>query len=420
MTAALHTLPNGLRVAVEPMPGFHSASVGVYVTAGGRHERADQNGVAHFLEHMAFKGTPSRTARRIAEEIEDVGGYINASTGKDMTAYYVRTLAADVERGLAILADIVLNPLFDAADVELERNVILQEIGQSLDTPDDLIFDWLQDVAYPDQPFGRTILGAPERVQTFGRDDLARFVTERYGPDQLMIVATGAVDPDRLLAAAERQFGHLAPRPSIAVEPARFAPGERRASRRLEQAHVAMAFESPSVRAPEIYAAHLYAIALGGGMSSRLFQELREKRGLCYTIFAHVGAYADTGNLTLYAGTSGAQIRELEELAIDELRRAAEGFTPAEIDRARAQMTAGMLMGNESPSGRAERLARSIATWGRPIPIEDTLARFAAVTPEAVRGVAELIVARAAPAIALLGPVRKAPSQAALAGRMAG
>lgn len=419
MTAELHTLPNGLRVAVEPMPGLLSASVGVYVTAGGRHERAEQNGLAHFLEHMAFKGTPSRTARRIAEEIEDVGGYINASTGKEMTVYYVRSLAADVERGLEILADIVLNPLFDAADVDTERNVILQEIGQSLDTPDDLVFDWLQEVAYPDQPFGRGILGAPERVQAFGRDDLAGFVAERYGPDQLMIVATGAVQPDRLLAAAEQRFGHLAPRPPIAVEPARFTPGERRAARRLEQAHVAMAFEGPSVRSPELYAAHLYAIALGGGMSSRLFQELREKRGLCYTIFAHAGAHADTGNLTIYAGTSGGKIRELEELAIDEMRRAAEGFTPAEIARARAQMTAGMVMGHESPSGRADRLARSIAIWGRPMPIEETLARFDAVTPEAVRAFAETLVGRAAPAIALLGPVRKAPSQAALAGRMA-
>lgn len=419
MTAELHRLSNGLRVAVEPMPGFLSASVGVYVTAGGRHERPEQNGVAHFLEHMAFKGTPSRTARAIAEEIEDVGGYINAYTGKEMTAYYARVMGADVERGLTLLADILLNPLFDAPDIEVERNVILQEIGQSLDTPDDVIFDWLQEVAYPGQAFGRTILGAPERVQGFGRDDLAGFVTERYGPEQLIIAAAGAVDPEAVLRAAERLFGGLPRRASIPVDRAAFAPGERREARRLEQAHVAMAFQAAGHHDADFYPAHVYGIALGGGMSSRLFQELREKRGLCYSIYAHTASYLDTGMLTLYAGTSGDRIRELEEVAIDELRRAAEGFAPAEVARAQAQMTAGLVMGLESPSGRAERMARSIAVWDKVTPVEDSLARIAAVTPEEVRAFGETLLRRAAPALALLGPVRKAPGQGKLAERMA-
>jgi predicted Zn-dependent peptidase len=401
------------------MPSLHSASVGVYVTAGGRHERPEQNGVAHFLEHMAFKGTPSRSARRIAEEIEDVGGYINAYTSKEMTAYYVRVLEADVERGLELLADILLNPLFDAPDIEVERSVILQEIGQSLDTPDDVIFDWLQEVAYPDQPFGRTILGAPERVAAFARPDFAGFVGEHYGPERLIVSAAGAVDPDRVLAAAERLFGHLAPRPRAAAAPARFHPGERRAVKRLEQAHVALAFEGPGVRDEAMYASHAYAVAMGGGMSSRLFQELRERRGLCYTIFAHAASYEDTGLITLYAGTSGAQIRELEELAIDELRRSAEGLAPAEIERAKAQLAAGLLMGLESPAARAERMARMLAVWDRLPPVEETLAKIAAVTPADARAFAETLVSRAAPAVALLGPVRKAPSQARLAGRMA-
>ncbi|MBA3325770.1 MAG: insulinase family protein, partial [Rhodobacteraceae bacterium] len=217
MSAVLHRLPNGLRVVAEPMPGLRSASVGVYVTAGGRHERPEQNGIAHFLEHMAFKGTPTRSARRIAEEIEDVGGYINAYTGKEMTAYYARVLERDVELGLEILADIVLNPLFQPPDIEIERGVILQEIGQSLDTPDDVIFDWLQEVAYPAQAFGRTILGAPERVSGFARVELAGFVGEHYGPDQLIVAAAGAVDADRLLRAVERRFGHMTPRPRVAA-----------------------------------------------------------------------------------------------------------------------------------------------------------------------------------------------------------
>ncbi len=419
MSVEIHELPNGLRIAVEPMPGLRSATVGVFLTAGGRHERVEQNGIAHFLEHMAFKGTPTRTARQIAEEIEDVGGYINAYTGKEMTAYYARVLEPDVGRGLDILADIVLNPLFEAPEIEVERGVILQEIGQALDTPDDIIFDWLQEVAYPGQPFGRSILGPAERVSGFGRADLAGFVAEHYGPERIIIAAAGAVDPDRLRAAAEPLFGGLARRPAAAVSPARFTGGEHREARDLEQVHMAMAFESPGIRDQAAYAAQIYATAMGGGMSSRLFQELRERRGLCYTIFAQAGAYDDTGLFTVYAGTGEDQIRELCEVAMDELRRGAGGLVPAEIERARAQLKAGMLMGLESPSARAERMARMLAIWGRVPEVDEIVGKIDAVTPEGVRAFAEGLTAKADPAIALLGPLDDAPDRAALAARLA-
>ncbi len=419
MTVETHVLANGLRIAVEPMPGLRSASIGVFLTAGGRHERIEQNGIAHFLEHMAFKGTPTRTAQQIAEEIEDVGGYINAYTGKEMTAYYARVLEADVGRALDILADIVLNPLFETPDIEVERGVILQEIGQALDTPDDIIFDWLQEAAYPGQPFGRTILGPAERVSGFGRPDLAGFVAEHYGPDRIIVAAAGAVDPEDLRAAVERHFGGLAARPRLPVMPARFEGGERREARDLEQVHVAMAFEAPDVRSDTAYAAQIYATALGGGMSSRLFQELREKRGLCYTIFAQAGAFDDTGRITLYAGTGGDQIRERAELTIDELRRAADGFGPAELERARAQLKAGLLMGLESASARAERMARMLSVWGRVPTIEETIARIDAVTPERLRAFGEALAARAEPALAMLGPVGGAPGRHELARRLA-
>ena len=419
MSVEIHELANGLRIAVEPMPGLRSASIGVFLTAGGRHERVEQNGIAHFLEHMAFKGTPTRTAQAIAEEIEDVGGYINAYTGKEMTAYYARVLEADVERALGILADIVLNPLFAKPDIEVERGVILQEIGQALDTPDDIIFDWLQEAAYPGQPFGRTILGPTERVSRFDRADLAGFVTEHYGPERIILSAAGAVDPDRLRAAAERHFGHLTRRLLPAVPAARFAGGERRESRDLEQVHMALAFEAPGVREDAAYAAQIYATALGGGMSSRLFQELRERRGLCYTIFAQAGAYDDTGLITIYAGTGEEQIRELTDLTLDELRRAADGLTVAELERARAQLKAGMLMGLESPSARAERLARMLGVWGRVPDIDEIIAKIDAVTPERVRAFGESLVLRADPAVALLGPVGDAPDRMTMARRLA-
>ena len=203
MTINLTTLPNGLRIVTERMAGIASASVGVWVLAGGRHEAAEQNGIAHFLEHMAFKGTKRRSALQIAEEIEDVGGYINAYTSREVTAYYARVLEADVPLGLDVIADIVLNPVFDPKEIEVERHVILQEIGQALDTPDDIIFDWLQEAAFPDQPLGRTILGPAERIEGFGRDDLTGFVAQNYGPDRMILSAAGAVDHDRLVAAAQ-------------------------------------------------------------------------------------------------------------------------------------------------------------------------------------------------------------------------
>jgi predicted Zn-dependent peptidase len=419
MTVEVHELANGLRVAVEPMPGLHSAAIGVFLTAGGRHERAEQNGIAHFLEHMAFKGTPTRTAQAIAEEIEDVGGYINAYTGKEMTAYYARVLAADVPLAFDLLADIVLNPLFEAPDIEVERGVILQEIGQALDTPDDIIFDWLQEVAFPDQPFGRTILGPAERVSRFGRADLAGFVAEHYGPERMIVTAAGAVDAESIVAAAERLFGGLGRRPDRAFTAARFTGGERREARELEQVHVALAFEGPGARDDDAYAAQVYATALGGGMSSRLFQELRERRGLCYSIFAQAGAYEDTGMITLYAGTGEEQIRELAEVTMDELRRAADGLSRAELERARAQLKAGLLMGLESASARAERMARLLSIWGRVPTIEETIARIDAVTPARLRAFGEALAARAEPALAMLGPVGGAPGRDELARRLA-
>jgi len=328
-------------------------------------------------------------------------------------------LEADVPRALDILADIVLNPLFHLPDIEVERGVILQEIGQALDTPDDIIFDWLQEAAFPDQPFGRTILGPAERVAGFGRSDLAGFVGEHYGPDRIIVTAAGAVDPGRIRAEVERLFGHLARRPRLDVAPARFFGGERRESRDLEQVHVAMAFEGPGARQDEAYVAQIYATILGGGMSSRLFQELREKRGLCYSIFAQAGAYEDTGLVMLYAGTGADQIRALAELTVDELRRAADGLTPAEVDRARAQLKAGMLMGLEGASARAERLARMLSLWGRVPGIDETIARIDAVTPAALRDFAERLASRAEPALALLGPLGDAPDRGELARRLA-
>ena len=413
MTLRLTTLPNGFRIVTEHMPGLKSASVGIWVTAGGRHERVEQNGIAHFLEHMAFKGTARRTALQIAEAVEDVGGYINAYTSREMTAYYARVLEADVPLAVDVISDIVLNPVFDPNEIETERHVILQEIGQALDTPDDIIFDWLQEVSYPDQSFGRTILGPAERVAGFRREDLTRFVAEHYGPDQMILSAAGGVDHDSIVGQATEIFGGLARVGNGLIQPAAFLGGERREVKDLEQVHFALAFEAPGYRAPDVYAAQVYATALGGGMSSRLFQKIREERGLCYSIFAQSGAYEDTGQITLYAGTSQEEIGELTQLTLDELKRSAEDMTPAEVNRARAQLKAGLLMGLESPSSRAERLARLLAIWGRVPDVDEAVAKIDAVTTADVRACAEAMQT-ARVALALYGPVAAAPGLEAI------
>ncbi|NEX47227.1 M16 family metallopeptidase [Pseudotabrizicola algicola] len=418
MSLQISTLPNGLKIVTEHMPGLQSASVGVWVMAGGRHERPEQNGIAHFLEHMAFKGTAKRSALQIAEEIEDVGGYINAYTSKEMTAYYARCLVADVPLALDVIADIVLNPVFDPKEIETERHVILQEIGQALDTPDDIIFDWLQEVSYPDQPFGRTILGPSERVSSFTADDLRGFVGQHYAPDQMILSASGGVDHEAIVHQARAIFGHLAARGISAVEPAAFIGGERREVKKLEQVHFALSLEAPGYRHPDVYTAQVYAMTMGGGMSSRLFQKIREERGLCYSIFAQSGAYEDTGSITIYAGTSKEEIAALTQLTVDEMKRAAEDMTEAEVARARAQLKAGLLMGLESPSNRAERNARLLAVWGRVPTAEEAVAKIDSVTMADVRRFAGDL-AGAKSALAMYGPVAKAPGLASIRERLA-
>ena len=411
MTVEIHRLSNGLRIVTEHMPSLASASVGIWVNVGGRHEEVSQNGIAHFLEHMAFKGTKTRSALQIAEEIEDVGGFINAYTSREMTAYYARVLGADVPLALDVISDILVNPVFDPKEIEVERGVILQEIGQSLDTPDDIIFDWLQETSYPDQPMGRPILGPAERVSAFQREDLASFVDHFYGPEQMILAAAGDVNHDQIVRLAEKLFGHIPRRNAPSAQAALYRGGERREVKDLEQAHFCMAMAAPGYRDDDIYAAQVYAGLLGGGMSSRLFQEVREKRGLCYTIFAQPSAYADSGAMMIYAGTSGTQIKELTAVVTEEILRAGSSLRVEEVDRARAQMKAGLLMGLESPSSRCERIARMISIWDRVPTLEETIARIDDVSLLQVSDFATSLCANADPAVALYGPVADAPSQ---------
>ena len=410
MSVLHHKFSNGFQIVTEHMPGLQSASLGVWITAGGRHERLNENGIAHFLEHMAFKGTKSRSALQIAEMIEDVGGYINAYTSREVTAYYTRVLKEDVELSINILFDILQNSVFEEKEIEVERGVILQEIGQSLDTPDDVIFDWLQETSFPNQAIGRSILGPSNRVRGFSRKDLQGFIFEHYQPERMILSAAGGIDHEEIVRVAAASFGLLSSNTkSEKFGVAKFLGGECRKQKDLEQAHMALAFESPSYRAEDIYTAQIYSVALGGGMSSRLFQEIRENHGLCYTIFAQTAAFSDTGMTTIYAGTSAEQLPDLMQLTFEELKRAADDISENELERSRAQMKAGMLMGLESASNRAERLARLVQIWGYVPELQDTVLKIESVTLKQLREFAEKIAWRAPLSLALYGAIDSAP-----------
>ena len=405
MSINVTTLDNGFRIVSEQMSGLKSASVGIWINTGGRNETLKQNGIAHFLEHMAFKGTQSRSALDIAQAIENVGGYINAYTSKEMTAYYARVLENDVPLAIDVISDILLNPIFDQRELETERGVILQEIGQSLDTPDDVIFDWLQEAAFPDQPLGRTILGPSELVKNFSREDLLEFVSEQYGPEQMVLSAAGSVDHEKIVSQVKLLFDKKEPISKAAMISSKYNGGEKQVDKNLEQAHFALAFEAPGYRDETIYTSQIYSIALGGGMSSRLFQEIREKRGLCYTIFAQGGAYSDTGLLTIYSGTSADSLKDLSDITISEMKRMAIDFEQIELDRARVQMKAGLLMGLESASARAERLARMLTIWDRIPTLDEIVKKIDAVNLNDVRNFSDSIISNKRPTLSTYGPI---------------
>ncbi|MBM3489069.1 MAG: insulinase family protein [Alphaproteobacteria bacterium] len=419
MDVTVSTLANGLRVVSDPMIGLESVAIGVWVNAGARAESAEENGVAHMLEHMAFKGTERRTARAIAEEIEAVGGHLNAYTSREHTAYFARVLKRDVPLAVDLLADILQHSAFEESELERERGVVLQEIGQTEDTPDDLIFDRLQEAAYPGQSLGRSILGTSELVTAMDRGRLTGFMARHYGAQSMTLVGSGAIEHAALMALAERHFGALGRGAERPMEAARFTGGATCEERELEQVHFAIAWPGVRYHDDDFYASQVLATTLGGGMSSRLFQEVREKRGLCYSVFAFATSYVDAGMLGIYAGTGEQEVGELVPVVLDETQRLAVDAEEAEVARARAQISAGLLMSLESPSARSEQLARQLLIFGRPIPPDELVAKIDQVDAAAVRRVAARITGAGRPAVAAVGPLARLASYEAIAARFA-
>lgn len=417
MTVKISTLSNGMRVVSETMPLVKTVSVGIWVDAGARDETSEINGVAHMLEHMAFKGTERRSARAIAEEIEAVGGHLNAFTSREQTAYYARVMGEDTGLALDILSDILQHSVFDAEEMERERGVIIQEIGQSEDTPDDIIFDHLQETAFPAQSMGRSILGTVERVSGMQRSDLQGFLDRFYHGPSLVLVAAGAVDHDMLMAEAEKLFGGFSGSPRPSQQTSSYSGGEKREVRDLEQAHVAIALPGLAFDDPDYYAMKVYATVLGGGMSSRLFQEVREKRGLAYSVYAYPASYRDGGLMTIYAGTGGEKLPELMPVLADELGKLSKRVDDDELQRARAQLKVGLVMSLESSGARIEQLGSQMLLFGRPLNIDEVLASVDRVDAAAVRKVAERVMRTAPPAVAALGPVEQLESYDRFAAR---
>lgn len=405
MGVEVSRLSNGLTVATETLPSIESVAMGVWVKSGARNERDDEHGMAHLLEHMAFKGTNKRSAFQIASEIEDVGGEINAATSVETTSFYARVLSGDVPLGLDLLSDILTELKFDPEELEREQHVILQEIGAAHDTPDDVVFDHFTETAFRHQTLGRSILGTPETVKSFTSKQLHSFMERQYGADQMVVVAAGDIKHDVFVRDVEKRLGSFrAKAEGVIPQYAQYVGGDFREHRDLMDAQIVLGFEGRAYHVRDFYASQILAMILGGGMSSRLFQEVREKRGLCYSVYAFHWGFSDTGLFGVHAATGQGDIAELVPVIIKELERTGESILQAELDRARAQYRAGLIMSAESASSRASQIARQLLLFGRPIAKEELMERLGALTIDRLTDLSSRLFSTK-PTVTAVGPV---------------
>jgi len=403
------TLDNGLRVATQNMPGLETVSMGIWNYVGGRDETEINNGVAHLLEHMAFKGTKNRTALEIAETIENVGGDINAYTSKEITAYFVKLMAEDLSLGVDIITDIMQNSTFEEKELDRERGVILQEIGMYLDTPDDMIFEYWQEKAFPNQAMGRSILGKSEIIKNISRDEVKKFMLSHYNPKKMVVSAAGKIDHDEFVSSILKTCTNLPSGNSNKREDAKYFSGEYRENKKLEQIHFLLGFEGIDYHHKDYYSLLIYSSLLGGGMSSRLFQEIREKRGLVYGISSFSTSYTDTGVFGIYAGTGDKEIKELIPVLCDELRNSPNSISEKEINRGKAQLKTSLMMGRESAFRRCESAARQLLVFNRVIDPNEIIAEINSVSKDSVERIANYILSKPI-TISSIGPIKNLES----------
>ena len=419
MSVRISRLPNGLHVVTHAMPHLETVALGIWVKAGARDELPEENGIAHFLEHLAFKGTKRRNAQQIAEEIESSGGEINASTGMETTTYYARVLKNDWHLALDILADILTESVFDPVELEREREVILQEIAAANDAPDDLVFDLAQAASFGAHPLGRPILGTCELVENITRDGIIAWRDRHYCASRMVVAAAGNIDHDQLETACVKLLGQLSPGAAPVRSRPAFEAFYRQAGKPLDQTHVVLSFAAPGYREPEIYALQVLSSLLGGGMSSRLFQEVREKRGLCYSVFSYASAYEDAGQLGIYAATSPGNAQQLIDVTADVMLGATSEVTASEIARARAQLKASLVMNLESASSRADQIARQFLAFGEVPDVSRLVAKIDAVEVAGVGALAHRMFRGRKPALSAVGQLSGLTSHEAIVARFA-
>ncbi len=415
MAVQITTLPSGVRVVTDSMEQVETASIGLWVGVGTRHEEAADNGVAHLVEHMLFKGTATRTAFDISAQMENVGGHLNAYTTRETTAYYAKVLKQDIPLAADILCDMIQNAALDNEELDRERGVIIQEIGQSIDQPDDILFDHLQKTAYPDSGLGRAVLGSAEIIRSLPRERLTNYISSHYAGPQMIFAAAGAIDHAQMVDFAQKYLSKIPSAAKTRTDVAQFHSGDMREARDIEQLHVAIAFNGLSYMDKDYFALSVLSTLLGGGMSSRLFQEVREKRGLVYSIYSFVAAQKDSGTFGIYAGTDPDKINELLPVVAEQLHLITKDVSLEELNRAKAQLRSSLFMSQESTMSRAEKLAFNELMYNRIIPNAEILQRIEAVTQDDIKRLAKQLL-QAAPASAFVGPLTHVPSGDAIAG----
>lgn len=404
------TLDNGITVLSEDYPHLETVSLGVWTKAGARDERKEENGIAHMLEHMAFKGTSKRNALQIVEEIEDAGGDLNAATSMETTTYNARVLKKDWPNALDVLGDIVCDPLFETKELVREQDVVLQEIAAADDTPDDVVYDLGHAIAFPDQAVGRAILGTREKVSGFTAQNLFEFRNRHYCGSQMVVAAAGRIDHDKFAEKVARDFSTIERATLTQRQQARFSGGISVSEKPLDQTHILMSFPMVGYLHRDIYAMQVLSIILGGGMSSKLFQKVREERGLCYAVYAHVSAFEDAGLFSVYAGTAPDKVDELISVASDTILTMADGILPSELDRAKNQIKAGLVMSLESSAARTDQLARQFMAFGEVPEISKIIERIETVTIDDISRLAVEVFTGGQLSFAAVGSLAKLPT----------
>jgi len=418
MSIQITTLENGLRIATDTMPDAESVVVGAWVGVGTRHEPWSANGVAHLVEHMMFKGTKTRSAYALSSEIENKGGSMNAYTTREETAYYARVLPEEAENATDVIADMLRRSVFDNKELDRERQVIIQEIGRDLDSPDVYVDDLMHKSALPKQKMGRPILGTVNVIERLPRKMVSTYVAKHYVATNTVLVATGKISHAEFVSMVKKRFSSLVPGKKPLQEKARVSGGATLLEKEIEQTHIILGFAGPGYHTKSTYSTQLLSLILGGTSSSRLFQKVREKRGLVYTVSSSHSGFSDTGIFQIYAGTDPKRLRELIPVVCDELRDVQHNVTRGELERAKAQIRADMLMGKESVMRRAEVLGHQILAFGKPVPTDFILKRLLAVTQEDVQVMASKIFTRK-PILTALGPLAEMENYRAIADRLA-